>query len=79
VTFLDQLKQKAQHDDASLSDSLVMFLVIAVYSIYRIMGGTIKAIFSFFVGIFGLYVYLGLVGVVLVWVLDAILHGIAGR
>jgi len=79
MIFLDKLKQKSQSENAAFLDSVIMFFAIAFYSIYRIMGGTLKAVLGFFVGIFGLYVYLGLVGVVLLWVLDAILHGIAGR
>ena len=53
VTFLDKLKQKSQSGERASLDSVIMFFAIALYSIYQIMGGTLKAIFGFFVGIFG--------------------------
>jgi len=60
-------------------ETMIMYVGIGLYAAFKVMFGTFKFIFDFFICLFGLYVYLGLIGVVVLWVLDAILHGIAGR
>ncbi len=66
-----------QKDD--IAETMMMYAGIGLYSVFKVVVGTLKCVLSFFIGLFGLYVYLGLIGVVLVWVLDAVLHGIAGK
>lgn len=63
----------------NLIETVIMYAGIAVFSVLKIFFGTFKGILGFFIGLFGLYVYLGIIGVVLLWVLDAILHAIAGK
>ncbi len=45
----------------------------------RETGKGLFEVFGFIIGAIGLYIYLGLIGVALLWGLDAILHAFLGH
>ncbi len=79
ITLQEGLKQKSREAGKELLEAGLAVVGLSIFFLFRFLRNTLRGVFGFILGAIGLYIYIGLIGVALLWGLDAILHGISGH
>lgn len=70
----DEIKQKSKEAAKGLLEEVLAVVGLSIFFVFRFLKNTLKGVFGFIIGAIGLYIWLGLIGLALLWGLDAILH-----
>ena len=72
-TLSGDLKQKAKKAGLLLFENVLGLIGVFLFALYVIVKDAIRGVFGFIIGAIGLYIYLGIIGVFLVYVLSWLL------
>jgi len=79
ISLSENLKQKSGEAGKGLLEAALAVVGLSIFFLYRFFRNVLGGVFGFIIGAIGLYIYLGIIGVILLYALDAILHGISGH
>ena len=75
----DEIKQKSKNVGNFAIGYVITAAALFVFPFFRFFKNALKGILTLIIGLFGLYIYLGIIGVIALWTLDALLHTFMGH
>ena len=75
----EEIKQESKEVGIKFLEDVLKMIGIAVFSLYLMFRPLIQGIFTILIGGLGLYIFLGIIGVVLCYILSALGHAFLGH
>lgn len=79
IILSDEMKQKSKNAATFALNFVITAAALFIFPFWRFFKNAFKGIFTLIIGLFGVYIYFGVIGVIIVWVLDALLHAFLGH